>query len=57
MKETEMLKKNYEIKYVLTKGKYYKEKYIKAYIIPNKKNKNFLGLAISTKLRKSSTKK
>ena len=57
MKTTEMLKKNYEFKYVLTKGKYYKEKYIKAYIIPNKKNKNFLGLAIITKVRKSSTKK
>ncbi len=54
MKATKMLKKNYEFKYVLTKGKYYAGDYIKAYIIQNKKNSNFLGLAINSHLRKSS---
>ena len=49
MKTTKMLKKNYEFKHVLTKGKCYAGKYIKAVIIPNKKNNNYLGLAISTK--------
>ena len=53
MKTTKMLKKNYEFKQVLTKGKYYSVQYIKAFIIKNKKQNNFLGLAISTKVRKS----
>ncbi len=54
MKATKMLKKNYEFKYVLTKGKYYTGNYIKAYVIPNNKKENFLGLAIGSHLRKSS---
>lgn len=53
MKTTKMLKKNYEFKQVLTHGKYYSGQYIKAFIIKNKKHNNFLGLAISTKVRKS----
>ena len=53
MKTTKMLKKNYEFKQVLTKGKYYSGQYIKAFIIKNNKQNNFLGLAISTKVRKS----
>lgn len=48
-----MLKKNYEFKQVLTKGKYYFGTYLTVYIIKNKKNKNFLGLAVSRKLRES----
>ena len=48
-----MLKKNYEFKQVLTKGKYYSGEYIVAYMLKNKKNNNFLGLAVSVKLRKS----
>ena len=47
MKKTKMLKKNYEFKNVLTKGKYYSGKYIDAYIKKNKGNGNFLGIAIS----------
>ncbi len=47
-----MLKKNYEFKQVLTRGKYYSGQYIKAFIINNNKQNNFLGLAISTKVRK-----
>lgn len=53
MKTTKMLKKNYEFKQVLTKGNYYSGQYIKAFIEPNKKTNNYLGLAISTKVRKS----
>jgi ribonuclease P protein component len=53
MKTTKMLKKNYEFKQVLTRGKYYSGQYIKAFIIKNNKQNNFLGLAISTKVRKS----
>lgn len=54
MKTTKMLKKNYQFKYVLTKGKNYFGNYIKMYIIPNNKNINFLGLAINNHLRKGS---
>lgn len=53
MKTTKMLKKNYEFKQVLTNGKYYSGEYIKACILENHKVTNFLGLAISTKVRKS----
>ena len=53
MKTTKMLKKNYEFKQVLTRGKYYSGQYIKAFIINNNKQNNFLGLAISTEVRKS----
>ncbi len=49
MKKTKMLKKNYEFKNVLTKGKYYSGRYIEAFIRDNNKNYNLLGLAISTK--------
>ena len=53
MKKTKMLKKNYEFKNVLTKGKYYSGKYIDAYIKKNKGNGNFLGIAISVKISKA----
>lgn len=53
MKTTKMLKKNYEFKYVLTKGKYYTGESIIAFIIKNNKENNFLGLAISTKVGKA----
>lgn len=53
MKNTFMLKKNYEFKYVLSKGKYFSGKYIEAFLIKNKKEKNFLGIAISTKVGKA----
>ena len=52
-----MLKKNYEFRQVLTKGRFYSGEYIQTYILENKKNNNFLGLAISTKIRKSISKK
>ena len=49
MKKTEMLKKNYEFKNVLTKGKFFIGKEIEIFIIKNNKKRNFLGIAIGTK--------
>ena len=53
MKKTKMLKKNYEFKRVLARGKYYSGENIEAFFLKNNKNKNFLGLAISTKVAKA----
>ena len=53
MKKTKMLKKNYEFKQVLSKGKYFSGKNIEAFIKDNNKNCNFLGLAISVKTAKA----
>ncbi len=54
MKKTKMLKKNYEFKKVLTKGKCISGKYLIAFIQKNNcKNSNLLGLAISTKTCKA----
>lgn len=53
MKNTKMLKKNYEFKNVLTKGKYYSGKKIEAFIKKNNKNNNELGLAIGVKKGKA----
>ena len=49
MKKTEMLKKNYEFKTVLSKGKFFKGKEIEIFILKNNKKRNFLGIAIGTK--------
>lgn len=53
MNKTKMLKKNYEFRKVLSKGKYYSGKNIEAFILKNNKNNNLLGLAISTKVAKA----
>ena len=53
MKKTETLKKNYEFKFVLTKGKYYSGKYIEAFCIKNNFQINKIGIAISTKYAKA----
>lgn len=54
MKKTKMLKKNYEFKNVLSKGKYYSGKRIEAFIKKNKKESmNFLGIAIGVKIAKA----
>lgn len=53
MKFTEMLKKNYEFKYIFLKGKYIPGKYIEIYIKKNNLSKNLLGIAISKKIAKS----
>jgi len=49
MKNTVMLKKNYEFKNVLKKGKSYKGKYINIFILKDNKNINMLGIAVSKK--------
>ena len=41
MKKTKMLKKNYEFRKVLSKGKYYSGKYIETFILENKRNFNY----------------
>lgn len=53
MKKTIMLKKNYEFKAVLTKGKFFKEKQIEIVLLKNNKKRNFLGIAIGTKKGKA----
>ena len=53
MNKTKMMKKNYEFRKVLSKGKYYSGKNIDAFIIENNKKCNYLGLAISTKVAKA----
>ena len=53
MKKTKMLKKNYEFRKVLTKGKYFSGKYIECFILKNNTEYNYLGLAISTKVGKA----
>lgn len=53
MKKTKMLKKNYEFKNVMKKGKSYYAKNIIAIIQKNNTQYNYLGLAISTKICKA----
>ncbi len=53
MKQTKMLKKNYEFKNVLNRGKCYAGKYIAIFVRKNNKNINFLGIAVSSKLGKA----
>lgn len=49
-----MLKKNYEFKEVLSRGKYYSGNCIEAFIKKSEKQEyNFLGIAISTKVGKA----
>mgnify|MGYP006073506505 FL=1 len=43
------LKKNYEFRNVLSKGKYCKGKYIEIYYIPNEFEENFIGIAVQKK--------
>ena len=49
MKKTKMLKKNYEFKTVLSKGKFFIGKEIGICILKNNKKRNLLGIAIGTK--------
>ena len=50
MKKTVMLKKNYEFRKVLSKGKYYSGEYIEALILSNNNGSNALGIAVNTKI-------
>lgn len=54
MKKTKMLKKNYEFKNVLSKGKYYSGDCIEAFLKKDtNQNINFLGIAVSVKTAKA----
>ena len=53
MRKIDTLKKNYEFKNVLNKGKFFRGKYITMYISKNKKEKNVIGIAISKKIGKA----
>lgn len=54
MIKTITLKKNYEFKKVLKKGTYLSGKYIECFYIKNNlKNKNLIGIAISSKIAKA----
>lgn len=53
MKKIKTLKKNYEFKNVLSKGKFFVGKYITIYIKDNNKNENFIGIAVNTKIGKA----
>ncbi len=53
MRKINTLKKNYEFKRILEKGKFYRGNYITMYIIPNSQQENVIGIAISKKLAKA----
>lgn len=53
MRKIDTLKKNYEFKNVINKGKFYRGKYVTIYITKNKEEKNKIGIAISKKLGKA----
>lgn len=50
MKKIRTLKKNYEFKNVLNKGKYYVGKQITVYISKNASEENVIGIAVSSKI-------
>lgn len=49
MKETEILKKNYEFKTVFSKGKYYGGRILEVFVVKTNNNINKIGIAVSTK--------
>ena len=53
MKRTKMIKKNYEFRAILNKGKYVTGKFIECFYVSNKQDINFMGIAISSKLAKA----
>ena len=54
MKKTDTLKKNYEFKIILKKGKYLSGQYIECFYMNNNlENKNLIGIAISSKIAKA----
>lgn len=50
MRKIKTLKKNYEFKNVLSKGKFYVGKYIILYVKENNKKENYIGIAVGTKI-------
>ncbi len=53
MKKTITLKKNYEFKKVLTKGKYFSGRYLDIYVLKNHSCNNYIGIAIGVKVAKA----
>lgn len=53
MKKTKTLKKNYEFKHILNKGKYISANYLECFFLKTKKNINLIGIAISSKFAKA----
>lgn len=53
MSKEEVLKKNYEFRLVLSKGKYFSGKYIEAFALKNYLNRNKIGIAINKKIGKA----
>ena len=49
MRKIKTLKKNYEFKNVLSRGKFYIGKQISLYVLKNNKKTNVIGIAVSTK--------
>lgn len=49
MRKIRTLKKNYEFKNVLSRGKFYLGKQIHIYVLKNNKNTNVIGIAVSIK--------
>ena len=49
MRKLKTLKKNYEFKNVLTRGKFYIGKEISIYVLKNSKKLNVIGIAVSTR--------
>ena len=50
MKNTNMIKKNYEFKYFFKKGKYFSGELLEIFVFYNKKNTNQLGIVVSKKV-------
>lgn len=55
MKKTLKLKKNYQFKKVLNKGKYFAGKYIDIFVLKNNKDINYIGIAVGVKIAKAVT--
>ena len=53
MRKINTINKNYEFKYVLSKGQFYHGKYLTIYVKKNNLNKNLIGIAVNTKLGKA----
>jgi len=53
MRKIKTLKKNYEFKNVLNKGKYYVGNQITVYITKNRTEENVIGIAVSSKVGKA----
>ena len=49
MKKIKTLKKNYEFKNVLSRGKFFIGRQVLIYVLKNKKKNNVIGVAVSTK--------